>query len=30
VVNSSASTEHTNYYYRYGPAASRQAEGTKQ
>jgi capsular exopolysaccharide synthesis family protein len=30
VVNSSASTDHTNYYYRYGPAASRQAEGTKQ
>ena len=30
VVNSSASTEHTNYYYRYGPAASREPEGAKQ
>jgi capsular exopolysaccharide synthesis family protein len=30
VVNSSASTEHTNYYYRYGPGATQQPEGTKQ
>jgi len=30
VVNSSASTDHTNYYYRYGPAATRQAESPKQ
>jgi capsular exopolysaccharide synthesis family protein len=26
VVNSCASTDHTNYYYRYGPAAARRAE----
>jgi Mrp family chromosome partitioning ATPase len=30
VVNSSASTDHTNYYYRYGPAATRKAEVSKQ
>jgi len=30
VVNSSASTDHTNYYYRYGPAAGRQDDGPKQ
>ena len=30
VVNSSASTDHTNYYYRYGPAATRKAEVPKQ
>lgn len=30
VVNSSASTDHTNYYYRYGPVATRQAESPKQ
>ena len=30
IVNSSASTDHTSYYYRYGPEASRQAEGPKQ
>ena len=30
VVNSSASTDHTNYYYRYGPAAARKAEVPKQ
>jgi capsular exopolysaccharide synthesis family protein len=30
VVNSSASTDHTNYYYRYGPAATRQTEASKQ
>jgi capsular exopolysaccharide synthesis family protein len=29
VVNSSASTDHTDYYYRYGPAATRQAEVPK-
>ncbi len=29
VVNSSASTDHTNYYYRYGPEATRHAEGSK-
>ena len=29
VVNSSASTDHTNYYYRYGPEATRPAEGSK-
>ena len=29
IVNSSASTDHTSYYYRYGPEASRQAEGPK-
>ena len=29
VVNSSASTDHTNYYYRYGPAATRQGEVSK-
>jgi capsular exopolysaccharide synthesis family protein len=29
VVNSSASTDHTNYYYRYGPSVSRQAEVPK-
>ena len=29
VVNSSASTEHTNYYYRYGPAAGQKAEVSK-
>ena len=30
VVNSSASTDHTNYYYRYGPAAGRQDDAPKQ
>jgi len=30
IVNSSASTDHTNYYYRYGPAAARKAEASKQ
>ena len=30
VVNSSASTDHTNYYYRYGPAAGRQDDTPKQ
>ena len=30
VVNSSASTDHTSYYYRYGPPAGRQDEGLKQ
>jgi capsular exopolysaccharide synthesis family protein len=30
VVNSSASTDHANYYYRYGPAVVRQTEGLKQ
>jgi len=30
VVNSSASTAHTDYYYRYGPAATRPAEDSKQ
>ena len=29
VVNSSASTDHTNYYYRYGPAAGQKAEVSK-
>ncbi len=29
VVNSSASTDHTNYYYRYGPSVGRQEEGPK-
>jgi capsular exopolysaccharide synthesis family protein len=30
VVNSSANTDHGNYYYRYGPAATRKAEVSKQ
>jgi capsular exopolysaccharide synthesis family protein len=30
VVNSCASTDHTNYYYRYGPAAGQKAEVSKQ
>jgi capsular exopolysaccharide synthesis family protein len=30
VVNSAASTDHADYYYRYGPTAGRQAEGPKQ
>jgi capsular exopolysaccharide synthesis family protein len=30
VVNSCASTDHTNYYYRYGPPATRTAEAPKQ
>jgi capsular exopolysaccharide synthesis family protein len=30
IINSSASTDHTKYYYRYGPAAARQAEVPKQ
>jgi len=30
VINSSATTDHTNYYYRYGPAATRKAEVPKQ
>ena len=29
VINSSATTDHTNYYYRYGPAATRKAEVPK-
>jgi capsular exopolysaccharide synthesis family protein len=30
VVNSSANTDHTNYYYRYGPAATGKVESPKQ
>jgi capsular exopolysaccharide synthesis family protein len=30
VVNSSVSTDHTSYYYRYGPESGRQADGPKQ